>query len=106
MKPPSFEGYANSFSAEESLSSMETILDFMELNDRERIIYVAYMLKRETHYWWESVKTRINVCKMYWADFVYEFNKMFFNPTSLSTQKTEFLNFDNMIVAEAIKKFK
>ena len=41
------------------------------------------------------------------ADFVYEFNKNFFNPTALSAQQTEFLNFkqDNMTVAEAVKKF-
>ena len=45
---------------------------------------------------------------MAWADFVYKFNKKFYNPTALSAQQTEFLNFkhDNMIVAEAIKKFK
>ena len=45
---------------------------------------------------------------MLWADFVYEFNKKFFNPSALSAQQTEFLNFkqDNMIEAEAVKKFK
>ena len=44
---------------------------------------------------------------MLWADFVYEFNKKFFNPTAPSAQQTEFLNLkqDNMTVAEAIKKF-
>ena len=44
---------------------------------------------------------------MLWADFVYEFNKKFFNPIALSAQQTEFLNFkqDNMTVAEAVKKF-
>ncbi|KAL5544520.1 hypothetical protein UlMin_008304 [Ulmus minor] len=44
---------------------------------------------------------------MTWVDFVYEFNKKFFNPTALSAQQTEFLNFkqDNMTVAEAVRKF-
>ena len=44
---------------------------------------------------------------MLWADFVYEFNKKFFNPTALSAQQTEFLSLkqDNMTVAEAVKKF-
>ncbi|KAL5543027.1 hypothetical protein UlMin_010737 [Ulmus minor] len=44
---------------------------------------------------------------MTWADFVYEFNKKFFNPTALSAQQTEFLNFkqDNMTVAESVRKF-
>ncbi|KAL5549498.1 hypothetical protein UlMin_004729 [Ulmus minor] len=107
MKPPSFEGSTNPLDAEEWLSSMETILDFMELDDRERIICAAFMLKREARYWWESVKARRNVRTMLWADFVYEFNKKFFNPTALSAQQTEFLSLkqDNMTVAEAVKKF-
>ena len=107
MKPPSFEGSTNPLDAEEWLSSMETILDFTELDDKERIICAAFMLKREAHYWWESLKARRNVRTMLQADFVYEFNKKFFNPTALSAQQTEFLSLkqDNMTVAEAVKKF-
>ena len=56
MKPPSFEGSTDPLDAEERLSSMETILDFMELDDIERIICAMYMLKREARYSWESVK--------------------------------------------------
>ena len=61
MKLPSFERSTNSLDAEEWLSSMETILYFMELNDKENIICAAYMLKKEARYWWEAVKTRRNV---------------------------------------------
>ena len=82
MKPPSFEGSTNPLDVEESLSTIETILDFMELNDEEKIICVAYVLKKEARYWWEVVKTRRNIQEMTWADFVYEFNKKFFNPTT------------------------
>ena len=44
---------------------------------------------------------------MTWADFVYEFNKKFFNPTALSAQQTKFLKFkqDNMTVVKAVRKF-
>ena len=44
---------------------------------------------------------------MTWADFVYEINKKLSNPTALSAQQTEFLNFkqDNMTVADAVRKF-
>ena len=44
---------------------------------------------------------------MTWAVFVYEFNKKIFNPTALSAQQTEFLNFkqDNMSVDDAVWKF-
>ena len=64
MKPPSFEGSTNPLDAEEWLSSMKIILDFMELDDREKIICAAFMLKREARYWWESVKARRNVRTM------------------------------------------
>ena len=44
---------------------------------------------------------------MLWAEFVYEFNKKFFNPTTMSAQQIEFLNLkqDNMTVAKAMKRF-
>ena len=88
MKPPSFEGSENPLDAEEWLYVMETILDFMELNNQEKVICTTYMLRKEAHYWWESVKARRNVPEILWADFVYEFNKMLFNPTTMSTQQT------------------
>ena len=108
MKPPRFEGSTNPLDAKEWLNTMETILDVMELKDDEKIICTAYVLRKETHYWWEAVKTRRNVQEMSWADFVYQFNKKFFNPSALSAQQTEFLNFkqDNMTVAKAVRKFK
>ena len=40
---------------------METILDFMELNDDEKIICAAYVLRKKARYWWEAVKTRRNI---------------------------------------------
>ena len=88
MKPPLFEGSINPLDAEEWLSTMETILDFMELRDDEKIICAAYVLRKEARYWWDAVKTRRNIREMMWTDFVYEFNKKFFNPTTLSAQQT------------------
>ena len=46
MKPLLFEGSINPLDAEEWLSTMETILDFMELNDDEKIICAAYVLRK------------------------------------------------------------
>ena len=61
MKPPSFKGFTNSLDAEEWLSTIEIILNFMELNDEGKIICAAYVLGKEACYWWEAVKTRRNV---------------------------------------------
>ena len=65
----------------------------MEFDGTERIICAMYMLNREARYWLESVKAQRNVRAMLLADFVYEFNKKFFNPTTLTAQHTKFLNF-------------
>ena len=86
---------------------METILDFMELRDEKKITCAVYVLRKEARCWWDAVESRRVVQAMTWVVFVYEFNKKFFNPTTLSAQQTEFLNFkqDNMTVADAVKKF-
>ena len=89
------------------MSSIKTILDFIELNDREKVICANFVLKREARYSWESVRARRNVYMMSWADFVLEFNKNFFNLTTRSAQQMELLSLkqENMIVAKAVKNF-
>ncbi|KAL5555998.1 hypothetical protein UlMin_038234 [Ulmus minor] len=58
----------------------------MELRDEEKITCAVYVLRKEARYWWDA---------------------KFFNPTALSAQQTEFLNFkqENMTVADAVRKF-
>ena len=58
MKPVSFEGSTNSIDVEEWLSTIEIILEFMELNDEKKIICVAYALKVEARYWWEVIRNQ------------------------------------------------
>ena len=50
IEPPSFEGSAKFFDAEEWLASIEIIFNFMELNDDEKIICVACVLETEARY--------------------------------------------------------
>ena len=92
MKPASFEGSTDPLEVEEWLSSIETILDFMELGDRERVLYASYMLKRDARHWWGAVKLRRDVGIMTWNDFVGELNQKYYNPTALRVQQNEFLN--------------
>ena len=79
----------------------------MELRDEKKITCAVYVLRKEARCWWDAVESRRVVQAMTWVVFVYEFNKKFFNPTTLSAQQTEFLNFRqvNMTVADAVKKF-
>ena len=80
MKPPLFEGTTNHLKVEDWLSTMETILDFMELRDEEKITCAVYVLRKEARYWWDAVKSRRVVQAMTWAVFVYEFNRKNFQP--------------------------
>ncbi|KAL5557083.1 hypothetical protein UlMin_039319 [Ulmus minor] len=107
MKPKEFEGSSNPLDAEEWLSSIQLIMEFMELNDKERVFCASFMFKREARYWWDSVKARRDVNAMTWAEFVEEFNRKFFNPTAMSVQQMEFLTLkqDGMTVAATVKKF-
>ena len=56
-----------------------------------RVFYASFMFKREARYWWDSVKAQRDVNAMTWAEFVEEFNRKFFNPTTMSAQQAEFL---------------
>ena len=103
MKSPSFEGSTNPLTLKSGCLQWRLFLTLWSSKMMRR----SYVLRKEARYWWDTVKTRRDIWAMSWADFVYEFNKKFFNPTALSAQQTEFLNFkqDNMTIAEAIRKF-
>ena len=88
MNPNEFEGSSNPLDAKKWLSSVQLIMDFMELNERERVFCASFMFKREARYWWDSVKARRDVNAMTWAEFVEEFNRKIFNPTAMSAQQT------------------
>ncbi|KAL5560311.1 hypothetical protein UlMin_036522 [Ulmus minor] len=49
MKPTEFAGSTNPLEAEEWLSSIETILEFMRLTDQERVSCASFMLKKDAH---------------------------------------------------------
>ncbi|KAL5561756.1 hypothetical protein UlMin_031503 [Ulmus minor] len=107
MKPAEFVGSSDPLEAEEWLSSIETILEFMELSDREKVMCASYMLRKDARYWWDLVKLRRNVHAMTWVEFVGEFNQKYYNQAAMRAKQKEFLNLKqgNMTVIEAVTKF-
>ena len=83
MKTAQFAKSTDPLEAKEWISSIETILDFMQLSDRERVACASYIVKKDAHHWWETIKLRRNVDTMTWAEFVGEFNQKYYNPTAL-----------------------
>ncbi|KAL5541378.1 hypothetical protein UlMin_042469 [Ulmus minor] len=56
MKPAEFVGSTDPLEAEEWINSLETIFDFMQLNDQERVACASYMLRKGARHWWSTVK--------------------------------------------------
>ncbi|KAL5551368.1 hypothetical protein UlMin_001544 [Ulmus minor] len=78
MKPDEFEGSSDPLVAEEWISSIQTILDFMHLNEHEKVLCATYVLKKDAHYW-----------------------------MAMRAQQNEFINIKqgSMSVTEAVRKF-
>ena len=79
LKPTEFAGSTDPLEAEEWLSSMETIFEFIRLTDQERVAYASFMLKKDARHWWVTVKMTRDVTVMTWAEFVREFNQKYYN---------------------------
>ncbi|KAL5540684.1 hypothetical protein UlMin_043336 [Ulmus minor] len=107
MKPDEFEGSSDPLVAEEWISSIQTILDFMHLNECEKVLCATYVLKKDARYWWETVKMRRNVQDMTWDEFIVEFNQKYYNRMAMRAQQNEFINIKqgSMSVTEAVRKF-
>ncbi|GMN33520.1 hypothetical protein TIFTF001_048265 [Ficus carica] len=107
MKPPEFEGSTNPLEAEEWLTSLQIVLNFMNLTDQEKVFCASYVMKKDARYWWETVQMRRNVLEMTWNDFIQEFNDKFYNRMAMKAQQNEFNNIKQgtMFVTEAVRKF-
>ena len=107
MKPPEFEGSTDLLEAKEWLTSLQIILNFINLTEQEKILCASYVLKNDARYWWETVVLRRDVMAMTWNEFLGEFNEKYYNILSMRTQQNEFndLKQGTMLVMEACQKF-
>ncbi|GMN19175.1 hypothetical protein TIFTF001_048591 [Ficus carica] len=75
MKAPEFEGSTNPIDADNWLIDLQVILNFLRLNDQEKILCASFVLKKDARLWWEAVQIRWDVTQMTWEDFVEEFKE-------------------------------
>ena len=64
MRPPEFEGSTNPLEAEDWLSSLQVIMEFMNLTDREKVACASFVLRKDARFWWDTVRMRRNVSTM------------------------------------------
>ncbi|GMN35242.1 hypothetical protein TIFTF001_048433 [Ficus carica] len=107
MKAPEFEGSTNSIEVDNWLIDLQVALNFLRLNDQEKVLCVSFMLRKDARLWWETVQLQRDVTEMTWEDFVEEFKEKYFNTEVMEAQQDEFDKFrqGNLSVAEAVKKF-
>ncbi|GMN68885.1 hypothetical protein TIFTF001_037937 [Ficus carica] len=106
MKAPEFEGSTNPIEADNWLIDLQVILNFLRLNDQEKVLCASFVLRKDARLWWETVQIRRDVTQMTWEDFVEEFKEKYFNIKIMEAQQDEFNNFrqGNLSVSEAVKK--
>ncbi|GMN51974.1 hypothetical protein TIFTF001_021112 [Ficus carica] len=93
MKAPEFEGPADPIEADNWLTDIQVILDFMGLSEQEKVLWASFVLTKDARHWWMTVQMRRNVTTMSWQDFVTEFRAMYYNREILAAQQDEFNNF-------------
>ena len=75
MKAPEFEGSTNPIEADNWLIDLQVILNFLRLNDQEKVLCASFMLRKDARLWWETVQIWRDVSQMTWEDFVDEFKE-------------------------------
>ncbi|WP_265653245.1 retrotransposon gag family protein, partial [Escherichia coli] len=107
MNAPEFEGSSDPIEADNWLVDIQFILDFMRLDENEKVRCAAFQLKKDARLWWESVRIQHDVNTMDWTAFVGLFRGRYFNEDMMEAHKDELDNFrqGNLSVAEAVVKF-
>ena len=59
-----FEGTIDPAVAEEWISMIEKIFEFVQVEDEEKVKCDVYMLRRDARIWWEVVKKSKDVATM------------------------------------------
>ena len=58
MKAREFEGSTNPIEADNWLTDLQVALNFLRLNDQEKVLCASFMLRKDARLWWETVQIR------------------------------------------------
>ena len=88
--PSVFEGTVDPVVAEELVSMVEKIFEFVQIKDEEKVKSVVYMLRKDARIWWEVVKKSRDVATMTWVEFLREFNSKYFSQAVINSKVAKF----------------
>ncbi|XP_060973949.1 uncharacterized protein LOC133039137 [Cannabis sativa] len=106
--PPVFLGDPDVLKAEQWLTVIEKILNFMGVAGNDRVACATFQFQEDALIWWEMVSLTRDVTRMTWEEFRELFNAKYYNEAVRSAKRKEFIEWvqgESMSVTEYTTKF-
>ncbi|XP_060973967.1 uncharacterized protein LOC133039156 [Cannabis sativa] len=106
--PPVFLGGPDVLKAEQWLTVIERILNFMGVVGNDRVACSTFQFQEDALIWWEMVSLTKDVARMTWEEFRELFNAKYYNEAVCSAKRKEFVELvqgEGMSVTEYTTKF-
>ncbi|XP_073120033.1 uncharacterized protein [Henckelia pumila] len=107
LGPQEFKGGVDPLVAEEWVQSVETIFDYMQLTDADRVRCVIFMFCDDARVWWQGARSAVDMTTLTWNGFKDVFYEKYFTISTRTRLAREFLELrqGSMSIAEYVKKF-
>ncbi|XP_073120572.1 uncharacterized protein [Henckelia pumila] len=107
LGPQEFKGGADPLVAEEWVQSVETIFDYMQLTDADRVRCAIFMFRDDARVWWQGAHSAVDITMLTWNGFKDVFYGKYFTISTRTRLAREFLELrqGSMSIAEYVKKF-
>ncbi|XP_073133784.1 uncharacterized protein [Henckelia pumila] len=107
LGPQEFRGGADPLVAEEWVQSVETIFDYMQLTDANRVRCAIFMFRDDARVWWQGARSAVDMTTLTWNGFKDVFYGKYFTISTRTRLAREFLELrqGSMSIAEYVKKF-
>ncbi|XP_047308095.1 ATP-dependent Clp protease proteolytic subunit-like [Impatiens glandulifera] len=91
FKPVDFKGSTDPMVAEEWMQSMETISEFMQCSNSDRLRCASFMFKDDARIWWQGAKSTLDLNAATWEEFKVVFYGKYFTLSTRNKLVREFL---------------
>ncbi|XP_047339990.1 uncharacterized protein LOC124943536 [Impatiens glandulifera] len=107
FKPAEFKGSTNPIVSEEWVQSMETIFEFMQISEVERVMCATFMLRDDARIWWQGAKAALDLNRISWGEFKEVFYGKYFTLSTRNNLAREYLEIKqgDSSIADYVKRF-
>ncbi|XP_073138484.1 uncharacterized protein [Henckelia pumila] len=107
LEPAEFKRGSDLIVAEECVQSLETIFQFMQLNDADWVRCATFMFWDDARVWWKWDKSTVNLTTLNWNGFKDVFYGKYFTVSTRTILSREFSELCQGIltIAEYVRKF-